>query len=149
MHTILHVLTKEKRPLYVMIFYMYTCFTILKPPILYFFARFIYDEYIRPYFFITRCFYNFREWPPHVSTPHSLHLKHLLVGGTKYVVIWIPKHTLCPSRKPRSFIWAIGKHALDIQISITESRTRGTKVAGSATLLTWHPIILQVHIIHY
>ena len=34
-HVLLHVLTRLKRALYVMVFYMWTCFTILKTPLLY------------------------------------------------------------------------------------------------------------------
>ena len=48
-----------------MVFYM---FHYSKTPyiICTLFANFIYNEYIRPYFFIAHCFYDFREWPPQV-----------------------------------------------------------------------------------
>ena len=49
-----------------MVFHMYTGFTISNLPILYvhLLQKFIYNEYIRPLFFIARCFYSFRQWPP-------------------------------------------------------------------------------------
>ena len=59
-HAILHVLTKYKRLLYVIVFYMQTMFDYFKTSyiICTFSAISIYNEYIRP-FFIARYFYEF------------------------------------------------------------------------------------------